>query len=127
MIPVNQQEWLHSVVLGAAQSLVVELGAPRSGKTILYASQFNKLTWAIVTASAATFSVEGSLLNSFASFDTLYTVGVLAAVLNTPYNLPAPQNQLGYVVINRPFIRLRLLDTSGGVHASTRFYAKAWE
>lgn len=125
----EQIEFLDFQVLGNAESRLIEAGAPSSGITVINVTGMQFLTWSIRTANAATFSVEGALLvggGAPAPFFTLYTVGVLAGVISTPYNLAAPMNGTGFVVLTRPFIRLRLLDTSAGAHAYTNVYAKAW-
>lgn len=118
-------EWLYTTPLTSAQNKIIGLGIG-SLITVVDCRHYPYLTWGVMTELLAKLTVEGSMDFAFTATDTLITQPIAAATYTTPYSLPAPFNNTGWVMLNRPFIRLRLVETSVADHAYTRFYAKLW-
>ena len=112
-------------VLGATENRLLEIGAPLSGVTVLDTSGLGRLTWQIFLSDAATFSIETSISENFATFDTLYSQAVLAATMATPYNLAAPFSYTGDVVIPANYARFRVDNSAGGLMTISRIFIKA--
>jgi len=119
-------EWWDDVPLGGYETRIIEVGFVNSGRTLVHITSHCFITWGIITEQVAQFDVHGDGSINFANPDLMFTQGIAAATYTTPYNLGAPLNQVGSDVLTRPFIRLRLRDTSHVDHAYTRFYAKVW-
>lgn len=77
------------------------------------------------TVASHTFNVIVDVsLGGGTIWDNLFTFGVLAATVMTPYLLPAPMNQTGEVIVGAPMVRITLTDTATANHTYTRFYAR---
>jgi len=122
----NRATWHHLSGLLNGATLTVELGMENSGVTTLNTQDVRRLSFGLITELACTLNIQGSMFANFAAVDTLVTVPVLAATYTTNYDLPAPLNQTGSLLITRPFLRIQLVETSLANHAYTRFWAIAW-
>lgn len=119
-------EWFDSVALTSGESRTLVLAHPGHLHATAHMSGRSRITWYIITELAARFEIIGALNYTFGPTDIILTQVLTPASLNTPYELPPPRNQTGWLVVTAPFIRLRLVDTAAAGHAYTRFYAKAW-
>jgi|GEM_PF-5750646 len=122
----NRATWHHLSVLLSGATLTVELGMENSGATILNTQDVRRLSFGLITELVCTLNIQGSMYANFAAVDTLVTVPILAATYTTPYDLPGPLNQTGYLMITRPFLRIQIVETALANHAYTRFWAIAW-
>jgi len=119
-------EWVTSVALTNAETRVVEVGNVASGQFALTIRSHQFLTFSIKASHTCRIEIQGDFEPGFGTVDTIYTINVPAATLWTPYDMGAPWNQTGYLVIVKPITRIRLIDTGLADHTYTRFYAKAW-
>lgn len=85
---------------------------------------FPRLYFWTIDSHTYNLIVDVSLGGATPVWTNLFTLGVLAATVMTPYLLPAPMNQTGEVIVGAPFVRITLTDTAGAAHTYTRFYAR---
>jgi len=119
-------EWWDDVPLGNGENRIVEVGFVNSGRTLAHITSHCFITWGVITELTADFFIEGDGSINFANPQNLYSYALPAGTYRTPYELAAPFNELGYVALTRPFIRIRIADTALAAHAYTRLYAKVW-
>ena len=126
----NRTAWYHLTPLLNGATLTVELGMEASGETLLNTQEVRRLSFGLISELACTLNILGSMdcpvAGPPALEDTLVSLPVLAATYTTPYDLPGPLNQTGYLVITRPFLRIQIVETALANHAYTRFWAIAW-
>jgi len=119
-------EWWDDVPLAAFESRIIEIGFAGSGRTVAHVTSHCFLTWGIISERIVQWNVHGDGQVAFTTPDLMFVQVIAATVYSTPYNLGAPYNKWGFVVLTRPFIRLRIDDTAYNNHAYTRIYAKVW-
>jgi hypothetical protein len=119
-------EWVTAVPLTNAETRVVEVGNVLSGQRYIDMRSHDFLTFSLNASHTCRIEIQGDFEPGFGTVDTCYTINVPAATLWTPYNMGAPWNQTGYLVLVKPITRIRLIDTAAADHTHTRFYAKAW-
>jgi len=119
-------EWVTSIALDVGETRVVEVGNVLSGVLFLSLRSHQFLTFSLISELACSVEIQGDFTPTFATVDTPYTIAVPANTFWTPYNMAAPWNQTGYLVLVKPITRVRLVNTAGPAHSFTRFYAKAW-
>lgn len=117
--------WDNNALTSGENRLAV-WGAPGSGNSRLNAEGVLFLTWGFISSHGCRITVEGSLDDAFTVTNTLYDLPVLAGVYSTPYQLAAPLNYSGYVMLTMPIIRVRIRDTATANHTYTNLYVKAW-
>jgi len=122
----NRAIWHHLSPLLNGATLTVELGMENSGYSNFNAQDMRRLSFGLITELTCTLNIQGSMYGNFAAVDTLASLPVLAATYTTPYDLPAPMNATGYLMITRPFLRIQIVETALANHAYTRFWAIAW-
>jgi len=126
----NRTTWYHLTPLVNAATLTVELGMEGSGDTLLDTQEIRRLTFGIISELACTLNILGAMycpvVGPPAFEETLVSLPVLAATYTTPYDLAAPMNETGCVMITRPFLRIQIVETALANHAYTRFWALAW-
>jgi hypothetical protein len=110
--------------LASGANVIVQLGRGWArdfidGRTILW------LTWGIISELTFTFTVEGSLYPNFPVPRVLAAQACLAATFYTPYQLPLPLTG-PRVIVNMPFVRIRIADTATADHVYTEIYVKGW-
>jgi len=119
-------EWVDDRAYTGNETRFMEIGNVGSGQTVLRCDGFIYLTFGIKASHAMNFEVQTCLTSAFgAATDVFFGQVCPAVTFMSPYNI-AFFTEGGRVVIPRPYIRLRLNDTSTAQHTYTRFYAKAW-
>lgn len=120
-------EWAYNIALTSGASIVIETGIDNSGaQTTVPVMEATYLTYGLQSELGARIIVAGSTDFAFGTSDILLQHDAAPGVYTTPYLLPPPINQTGYILITKPFIRITLEDLATSVHSYTRFYAKAW-
>lgn len=113
--------------LGAGANRYVEIGMPGSGQVGVNLEKTLFLTWSFIASQATTIDIEVMYSGIIPPVWYVYiTQNALAATMTTPYNLAAPYNNTGFVIVPAFHMRIHLTDTSGIAHAYTRFFARAW-
>lgn len=119
--------WVYLTALNSGDNIVVPYGGQGSTSIVAYVDNCNWLTFSFITEQTSSLYIECSFTSGFVNVDTICSlVGIAAATRRTPYDLPAPLNGSGVVVLTAPWIRIRIADTAVANHAFTRLYAKAW-
>lgn len=119
-------EWQTNEPLRNGEDRLVEVGNINSGLDQLSVRSHHFITFSIKTQLTCRLLIQGDLDPAFTAIDVIYTINVPAATVWTPYDMVAPWNQTGYLVIVKPHTRIRLLDTAAHDHSYTRLYLKAW-
>jgi len=118
--------WYHLSPLLNGATLSVNLGMENTGDVDFNTQDVRRLSFGLITELTCTLNVQGSMDGLFVVADNLVSLPVLAATYTTPYDLPAPMNATGYLMITRPFLRIQIVETALADHAYTRFWAIAW-
>lgn len=119
-------EWHYKTVLLSGATLTLPVGMEFSPVTMVKAHDFTFMTWGIYSSHTWTFQVQGSQLATFATSSNLVNFACAAGTFYEPYDLAAPRGDSGFIVLTKPFIRVRAIETAGTDHTRTEIYVKAW-
>ena len=122
----NQLVWWYDIPLTALLAVNVPVGMATSGVNIVNCSNCAFLTYGIIADEVCDLEVLGAADATFAVFDVLTLHAIAADTYQTPYDLGGNYGLTGNLNLTRPFIRIRLTDTSGLVHSYTRLFVRAW-
>ena len=119
-------EWQSRIPLTNAGTITIALGNQNSGTAVIDVKNSVYFNFGIIAQLACNLIIDVSVDPTFAAFSSWITFPVPANTYQTVYDLPAPLNNTGKLVLNYLYMRIRLTDTGLGNHTFTNFYAKAW-
>lgn len=119
--------WLDTKPLTSGESRIVETGNVSSTMTIVESTNLSFLTFGIKSSHNLTITIEGCFNTNFNVADACFTLAVPATTYHSPYDMPAPFNETGWLVLNQPYTRIKIADTATANHTYTRLFARAWE
>jgi len=122
----NQVLWWYETPLTALQVVNVPLGMSTSGVTVARCANCLYLTYGVISENLCTVEVLGSESAAFMAHDVLRIHAIPVATYCTPYELGGNYGLTGYLVLTRPFVRVRLTEVANVVHDYTRLFVKAW-
>ena len=116
--------WLFSAAIASGANEDVSLG----GATIVphvevYTSGMPRFVFGCWAAGTLNLNILHSI--DGANWSTLLTLAVLAATYTTVYDLAAPMNATGFLVLQWPMTKINLANTSGASN-NVRFWASAY-
>lgn len=121
-------EWAYNTPLTLAQNLVVPLaGAEGLPFTVGRGQDVRFMTFGVYGSSTFDLIVETSWEGGFGAGTThqIVNLGILAGAYTQPFQLPAPQGDNGFIVVQGYYLRIRAVNT-GIVHTQTNIYVAAW-
>lgn len=122
----NIIEWHRNVPLLNGTTVVIEQGNIGSGLTGARVKNYTYMTFSVLSEKSCTLLIDVDDSLTFVPLTTWITLPILAATYTTVYNLPAPLNANGKLVLNHLTLRFRLTETAISDHSYTHFYAKVW-
>lgn len=120
----NVLSGVDSVALGNGEARYIAQGN-RSTVTLWDVRHSPFFTYGIITQKTAMIIIETAFSTS-GPWSGWLNYNLAAGVFETPYTLPSPYNQNGFLLLNHPFLRIEILDTAGAAHTYTRLAVTAW-
>ncbi len=118
----NITTWYSSTVIAATTTITVGIGRPSSTSNIVArCPQLPFLRFSLLTDTSCILTVQGSINNG--TWIALATITAAANVLATAYDLPTPQGDDGFLVIQMPLMRITLENPTVAAQTAMTFYA----
>lgn len=118
-------EYIDNSALTNAEVRVLELGY-WSGYDVIDSRRYDKVTFTIISSHICNLKIQSLESYGSVNYDNIVNTNFLAATVYTPYLLPAPFNQTGFITIPAAVLRFVLTDTAGTGHSYTRVYVKIY-